>query len=32
MRSNEAILDFPFPVDNLFIVQGLDIEHANVPT
>ncbi len=32
LRSNEAILDFPFPDENILTVKGLDIEHASVPT
>ncbi len=31
VKSNQAILDFPFPDDNLLIVKILDIEHASVP-
>ncbi len=33
LRSNEAILDFPFPDDNLLtILKGLNVDYTSVPT
>ncbi len=32
LLSNDVIVNFFISIDNLFTIQGLDIEHVSVPT